>query len=89
MDEATILFLNDAAQRLSVPKSQIVREAIAEYHARIGKLSEVERQRMLADFDRLVPRIPGRPSAEVDRELKEIRSGRRRGGKKLREGLHR
>jgi hypothetical protein len=48
----------------------------------IGKLSEAERRRMLADFDRLVPMIPGRPAAEVDGELNEIRKARRRGGRK-------
>ena len=88
LDDATVNRLNDAAQRLAIPKSEVVREAIGEYHARIGKLSEVERQRMLADFDRLVPLIPGRPSTEVDRELKDIRRARRRGGRKRREGDH-
>jgi hypothetical protein len=89
VDEGTIFRLNDAAQRLAIPKSEVVREAIQEYHARIGRLSEVERQRMLADFDRLVPLIPGRSSSEVDRELKEIRAARRRGHRKSKEGsLH-
>jgi len=88
VDDTTISRLNDAAQRLAIPKSEVVREAIGEYHARIGKLSEAERHRMLADFDRLVPLIPGRPSPEVDRELKNIRRARRRGGRKRKEGHH-
>lgn len=82
LDEATIARLRNAAQRLSIPKSQVVREAIQEYHARIGKLSEAERRRMLADFDRLVPLIPSRPEAEVKRELERIRKARRSGGRK-------
>ncbi len=82
LDEATITRLNDAAQRLTIPKSEVVREAIQEYHQRIGKLSESERRRMLAEFDRLVPLIPARPIAEVRREMKGIRKARRRGGRK-------
>ena len=86
LDQATITRLNDAAQRLAIPKSEVVREAIQDYHARIGRLSEAERRRMLADFDRLVPLIPDRPSAEVKRELNSIRAARRRGGRKNLEG---
>jgi predicted transcriptional regulator len=85
LDDATIIRLNDAAQRLAIPKSEVVREAIQDYHARIGRLSEAERRRMLADFDRLVPLIPDRPLAEVKRELDEIRAARRRGSQKSRE----
>jgi hypothetical protein len=59
----------------------VVREAIHDYHLRVGKLSEAERRRMLADFDRLIPMIPSRPAAEVDKELYEIRKARRRGGR--------
>ena len=81
LDKATIARLNDAAERLAIPKSEVVREAIQDYHLRIGKLGEAERRRMLADFDRLVPRIPDRPAAEVKRELDEIRKARRCGGR--------
>jgi predicted transcriptional regulator len=82
LDDATIARLSNAAQRLAIPKSEVVREAIQEYHARIGRLSEAERRRMLADFDRLVPLIPSRPEGEVKRELENIRKARRRGGRK-------
>ena len=82
LDDATIARLSNAAQRLAIPKSEVVREAIQEYHARIRRLSEAERRRMLADFDRLVPLIPSRPEAEVKRELENIRKARRRGGRK-------
>jgi len=63
------------------PKSQIVHDAIGDYHARIGRLSEAERQRMWKLFDTLVPRIPARRQKAVDEELKEIRSARRSGGR--------
>jgi predicted transcriptional regulator len=79
LDDATIVRLNDAAQRLAIPKSEVVHEAIQDYHARIGKLSEAERRRLLADFDRFVSLIPNRSLAEVKRELDEIRAARRRG----------
>jgi hypothetical protein len=71
--------LQDAAERLSVPKSEIVREAILEFHERIGRLSEKERSRMLSAFDELVPRIPERSAAAVDEELAEIRLVRKTG----------
>jgi hypothetical protein len=82
LDGATVFRLKDAAQRLSIPQSQVVREAVQEYHARIGKLREDERRRMLEDFDRLVPLIPSRPRAAVKKELAAIRASRRRGGRK-------
>jgi hypothetical protein len=81
LDEETIHRLTDAAERLGKPKSQIVREAVADYHNRIGRLSESERQRLLKTFDALVPRIPTRPQREVDRELRQVRQARRSGGR--------
>jgi len=82
LDDETIARLQDAAQRLAIPKSQVVREAVEEYHARIGKLSEAERLRMLDAFDRLVAAIPDRPAADVDEELAYIRKSRRTVGRK-------
>jgi len=86
LDSKTIRRLNDAAERLCIPKSEVVREAIQDYHVRIGKLSEDERRRLLADFDRLVPLIPSRPITGVKKELAEIRALRKRGGRKSVEG---
>jgi len=79
LDEPTVFRLRDAAQRLAKPQSQVVREAIDEYHGRMGKLSEAERVRRLKLFDELVSKIPARPLAEVKRELREIRRARRAG----------
>ena len=49
---------------------------------RVGKLSEEERRRLLDVFDTMLPKIPARPAVETDAELKEIRAGRRRGGRR-------
>ena len=89
LDVQTVRQIEDAAERLAKPKSQIVREAVSDYHARIGRLSEAERDRMLKVFDALVPRIPVRPQREVDAELREIRRARQSGGRLTRAGKHR
>ena len=82
LDQATISRLKEAATRLTMPKSEVVRAAIAEYYDRIGRLSDSERLRMLRAFDELVPRIPARSAAEVDRELRSIRRARTAGGRR-------
>jgi hypothetical protein len=79
LDETTIDRLQVTAERLGRSKSQVVREAIAEYHERSGRLSERERRRLLTAFDRLLPEIPRRSPDEVDRELEQVRLARRRG----------
>src|SRR5712692_3346896 len=82
LDRATIARLRQAADRLAKPKSQVVREAIHDYHARIGKLSEQERLRLLKIFDKMMARVPSRPQSEVEAELKAIRQARRAGGRR-------
>ena len=82
LDEATVRQLRLAASRLGRPQSMVVREAINDYAARIGKLSEDERLRLLKVFDALVPAIPRRPLGGVERKLEEIRAARRRGGRR-------
>jgi hypothetical protein len=81
LDEETVRRIGDAAERLAKPKSQVVREAVEDYHSRIGRLSESERARMLKVFDALVPAIPARPQSEAEDELREIRRARRSGGR--------
>ena len=81
LDDATAARLNQAARRLSMPKSRVVREAIRDFVERIGRLSEQERLRMLRVFDDVVPRIPERPLPEVEAELREVRKARRSGGR--------
>jgi len=82
LDDQTIRRLNNAAERLKKPKSEVVREAIADYHERVGKLSEAERLRMLKILEEMQSRPPTRPQAEVDREIAEIRAARRGGGRR-------
>jgi predicted transcriptional regulator len=79
LDEATANRLNQTAARLSKPKSEVVRDAIREYHAKSDRLSEAERQRMLRKLDEIMARPPTRSQADVDRELAEIRAARRSG----------
>jgi predicted transcriptional regulator len=81
LDAETVHKIEDAAEILAKPKSQIVREAVAAYHGRIGRLSESEIQRRLKIFDTLAPLVPARPQQEVDDELKELRRARRSGGR--------
>lgn len=82
LDSQTVGLLNDAARRLSRPKSAVVRDAIQDFHCRIDRLSESERVRLLAAFDDLVPKIEQRSTEEVDREIREIRDARSRGGRR-------
>jgi hypothetical protein len=44
--------------QLAKPKSQVVRDAILDFHDRLGRLSERERLHKLQLFDQLVPKIP-------------------------------
>jgi len=82
LDEKTVAKLDDASRQLEKPKSEVVREAVNEYHARMGRLSEGERQRILRVLDELAPLVPNRTRADVDRELLAIRLSRRTGGRR-------
>jgi predicted DNA-binding protein len=82
LDEKTVAKLQDASERLSKPKSEVVREAVVDYHARMGRLSEAERLRILRALDELAPLVPKRTRTDVDRELREIRLARRSGGRR-------
>ena len=86
LDPATIARLNDAAQRLAKSKSEVVCEAIREYHAHIprDRLTPAERRRMLQALDEFANRPPTRPQSEVEAELREIRRARRHGGRRYR-----
>lgn len=83
LDSRAVQRLQDAADRLSMPKSEIVREAIMEFHDRLGKLSDRERSMMLRILDEMAPRIPKqRSAAAVDREIAEVRRARKAGGRR-------
>ena len=85
LDEQTAKRLDRTAEQLSIPKSQVVREAISDYSARADRLSPSERDRLLKAFDTLVPRIKPRPPEESAAELEAIREARRGGGRGHRE----
>ena len=82
LDQETLARLRTAAERLAMPKSAVVREAIRDFGERAGRLGETERRRQLEAFDRLVPMIPRRSPAEVERELDALRRARRAGGRR-------
>lgn len=83
LDEATAVELSRSAARLAKPQSEVVRLAIRDYADRIGRLSEAERLHLLEVFDNVVSRIPARPAADVDREIRVVRAARRREGRRL------
>ncbi len=81
LDNETVARLGRTARRLGVAKSQVVREAIRVYGEQMERLSEAERDRMLEVFEAVTDRIPHRPREEVEAELAELRSARKRGGR--------
>ena len=82
LDDETVQRIRRVATRLGKPQSQVVREAVKEYETRAEKLSDEERDRMLAILDRIREQPPTRPQTEVDTELREIRRARRRWGRR-------
>lgn len=81
LDEESVRKLAIAAQRTGKPKSAVVREAINEYSERSDRLSDEERDRMLAVVESWADRPPTRPQPEVDAELAELRRARRGPGR--------
>jgi hypothetical protein len=81
-DEDTVGRLRQAAARLAKPQSFVVREAVREYAARVGELSEAERRQLLKVFDAVVPAIPPKPLKAVLAEIAGIRAARRRSGRR-------
>ena len=72
----TVELLSDAATRLGIPKSQVVRDAIQESHAGIDRLSSAEQVRMLEVLDEFAATPATRSDDDVQRELAEIREAR-------------
>ena len=63
--------------RMGKPQSQVVREAVAEYDARTGRLSDAERLRMLGVLDGWRAEQAPHSRAHVESERREIRLSRR------------
>ena len=82
LDDETVATLQKTAQRLAKPQSAVVREAIRDFGARAGRLSEDERRRMLRSIDAFAATKPTGSAAAVDRELTEVRQARRAGGRR-------
>ncbi len=82
LDETTVAQLRQAAARPQQPQSAIIRNAVQDYAHRIGRLSEVERLRLLKVFDEVVPTIPRRTAQRTDAELYAVRRARRQGGRR-------
>jgi hypothetical protein len=82
LDDETVRLLRSTAERLGKPQSMVVREAVAEYGARTGRLTEAERRRLLGVIDEIASRPPTRPQAQVAREIREVRQTRRQGGRR-------
>lgn len=81
LDEATVRRIAAAAERTHKPKSQIVREAVAQYQSDSDRLSEPERQRQLAILREFRAHKPTRTPEDVRRELDELRAVRRLPGR--------
>ena len=80
VDEATAQTLKKTAERLRKPQSMVVREAVAEYAARAGRLTESERRHLLKAVDKMMAQPTTRAQSEVARELRAVRRPRRQGG---------
>ncbi len=84
LDDATIAQIRQTAARLRKAQSHVVRDAIADYAARTDRLSERERVQTLEVLHRLRDAKATRSAADVDAELRALRSGRRAGGRRHR-----
>jgi hypothetical protein len=82
LDDETVEQIRRAANRLGKPQSHIVREAVADYSARVDRLSERERLKLLSVLEELGKAAPTRSARAVDKELGALRTGRRQGGRR-------
>ena len=81
-DEPTAAALKATAARLGKSQSLVVREAVAEYAARSGRLTDAERRRMLGIIDAMLRRSPTRAGRDVESEIRDVRRARRAGGRR-------
>lgn len=82
LDEQTLRRLENSARRTNKPKSAVVREAIADYHDRVGRLSPAERLRLMSTIDRIASRPVERSASDVDQEIAAIRKSRKAPGRR-------
>ena len=79
LDDEVVRLLRRTAERARKPQSLIVREAITQYAAREEKLSDAERDRLLAVLQDIKAHPATRAAADVDAELRAVRRARRTG----------
>lgn len=84
LDDETVARIRRASKTQNKAQSQVVREAVAQYDARERRLTEAERQRMLAAIEEFRRTAPKRGAAAIRREIAEIRRARRSGGRRTR-----
>lgn len=77
LDEPTVLKLRRTAERHNKPQSWVVREAVADYAAKSDMLTPEEKARMLEALECFKRTPITGTSADVDREIAEIRASRR------------
>ena len=77
LDDETVATLRRTAERLRKNQSLVVREAIAHYAEREDRLSDEERDHLLAAVDRYSSLLPERSTVEAEREKREVRRSRR------------
>lgn len=82
VDQQTADRIDTTARRLGIAKSGVIREAVEEYAARAGRLTEAERLRLLRSLDEVMARKPTRPQREVERELTKLRRARESSGRR-------
>ena len=82
VDDATAETLKKTAWRLRKSQSMVVREAVAEYAARAGRLTEQERREKLEVLDALMRQRPTRSNRATAEELRQVRQARRQGGRR-------
>ena len=82
VDEETFRILKRTAERLGKSQSLVVREAVAEYAARAGRLTDAERRRTVKIVDAMMKEPRTRPADAVQAEIRDIRRARRHGGRR-------
>jgi predicted transcriptional regulator len=80
-DDETARTLRATAARLRKSQSLVVREAVAEYAAHAGRLTDSERRRMLTTIDGLRRQPASRSGEAVRAEIRAVRKARRHGGR--------
>jgi predicted transcriptional regulator len=77
LDDQTVAKLRRTAERHNRPQSWVVREAVADYAAKSDMLTPEEQARRLEALERFKRTPITGTSADVDREIAQVRASRR------------